>query len=147
MFTSRNITWTGLPWGEYEKISPENYFYKTVVVLDSDENEDERLINIQGPNAQRERTLEVLNANNEENGNFHSGRGIRDGPLWLNINVPENFDEFQDLSINTPSYADQMESVGSPPINTDKLTVTNQETRALFPYIVRIHCTPHPTLR
>ena len=106
MFTSRNVTWT-------------NYFYKTVVVLDSDEeNEDERLINIQGPNAQRERTVEVSNVNNEENGNFNSGRGNRDSPLRLNINVPENFDEFQDLSINSPNYADQMESVGSPPMNS-----------------------------
>ena len=42
VFTSRNVTWTGLTWGEYEKISLENYFYKTVIVLDSDEeNEDE----------------------------------------------------------------------------------------------------------
>ena len=33
-------------WGEYEKINPENYFYKMVVVLDSDEeNEVECLIN------------------------------------------------------------------------------------------------------
>ena len=38
------------------------------MVLDSDEeNEDERLINVQGPNAQREHMVEVLNANNEEN--------------------------------------------------------------------------------
>ena len=45
VFTSRNVTWTGLTWGEYKKISPENYFYKTVIVLDSDEeNEDEHLI-------------------------------------------------------------------------------------------------------
>ena len=50
---SRNVTWTGLMWGEYEKISPENYFYKTVVVLDSDEeNDDERLINVQRPKTQ-----------------------------------------------------------------------------------------------
>ena len=68
--------------------------------------------------------VEVSNANNEENGNFNSGRGIRDGPLRLNINIPENFDEFQDLSINTPSCADQMESVGSPPMNSD---LTNRD--------------------
>ena len=37
------------------KIGPENYFYKMVVVLDSDkENEDERLINVNRPNVQRE---------------------------------------------------------------------------------------------
>ena len=88
------------------------------MVLDSDEeNEDERLINVNRPNMQRERIVEVLNVNNEENGNFNSGRGIRDSPLRLNINIPENFDEFQDLSINTPSYADQMENVGSLPMN------------------------------
>ena len=107
-------------WGEYEKINPENYFYKTVVVLDSDEeNEAKRLINVQGPNAQREHTVEVLNVNNKENGNFNSGRGIRDSPLRLNINILENIDDFQDLSINTPNYDDQMESVGSSPMNSD----------------------------
>ena len=89
VFTSRNVTWTGLTWGEYKEINPENYFYKTVVVLDSDkENEAKRLINVQGPNAQRERTVEVLNANNEETKDLNSGRGIRDGPLRLNINIP-----------------------------------------------------------
>ena len=60
---SRNVTWTGLTWGEYEKISPENYLYKSVVVLDSDkENEDKRLININRPNVQRECIVEVSNA-------------------------------------------------------------------------------------
>ena len=63
--------------------------------------------------------VEVSNANNEENRNFNSGRGIRDGPLRLNINILENFDKFQNLSVNTPSYADQMESIGSPPMNSD----------------------------
>ena len=62
----RNVTWTGLTWGEYEKISPENFLYKTVVVLDSDkENEDKRLINVNRPNMQRERIVEVLNVNND----------------------------------------------------------------------------------
>ena len=57
--------------GEYEKISLENYFYKTVVVLDSDEeNEDERLININRSNMQRELIVEVSNVNNKENENF-----------------------------------------------------------------------------
>ena len=58
-----------------------------------------------------------MNANNEETKDLNSGREIRDGPLQLNINIPEDFDEFQDFSVNTPSYADQMENVGSPPIN------------------------------
>ena len=81
------------------------------MVLDSDEeNEDERLINVQGPNAQQERMVEVSNANNEEKGNFNSGRGIKDSPLQLNINVPENFDPFQDLSINTPNYGKHRKS-------------------------------------
>ena len=100
----------------FEKISPENYFYNTVVVLDSDkENEDERLINVNRPNMQREsivevsntnrpniqgeRIVEVSNVNNEENRNFNSRRGIRDSPLRLNINIPENIDDFQNLSI------------------------------------------------
>ena len=73
------------------------------------------------PDIQGERVVEVSNVNNEENGNFKSGRGIRDSPLRLNINVLENFNEFQDLSINTPNYADQMESVGSPPMNFDQI--------------------------
>ena len=47
---------------------------------------------------QRERIVEVSNVNNKENGNFNSGRGIRDSPLRLNINIPENIDDFQDLS-------------------------------------------------
>ena len=82
-------------WGEYEKISPKNYFYKTVIVLDSDkENEDERLINVNRPDNQEERVVEVLNGNNEENGNSNSGRVIRDSPLRLNINIPENIDDF-----------------------------------------------------
>ena len=46
--------------------------------------------------------VEVSNANNEETKDFYSGRGIRDGPLRLNINILENFDKFQDLSVNTP---------------------------------------------
>ena len=71
VFTSRNVTWTGLTWGEYEKISPENYFHKTVIVLDSDkENEDEHLINVNRPNIQGERVVEVSNVNNEEKGNL-----------------------------------------------------------------------------
>ena len=78
VFTSKNVTWTGLTWGEYEKISLENYFYKTVVVLDSyEENEDKRLINVNRANIQRERIVEVSNVNNEENGSFNSGRGIK----------------------------------------------------------------------
>ena len=82
VFTLRNVTWTGLTWGEYEKISPENYFYKTVVVLDSDkENEAKHLINVQGSNSQCECAVEVSNANNEETEDLNSGRGIRDGPL------------------------------------------------------------------
>ena len=76
---------------------------------------------------QRERIVEVSNVNNKENGNFNSGRGIRDSPLRLNINIPENFDEFQDLSINTPSYANQMESIGSPPMNSDQINRNEQE--------------------
>ena len=28
VFTSRNVTWTGLTWGEYENISLDNYFIK-----------------------------------------------------------------------------------------------------------------------
>ena len=88
--------------GEYEKISPENYFYKTVIVLDSDEeNEDEHLINVNRPNIQGERVVEVSNANNEETKDPNSGRGIRDGPLQLNINIPENFNKFQDFSKHT----------------------------------------------
>ena len=59
-------------WGEYEKISPESYLYKTVVVLDSDEeNEDKRLINANRANVQWERVVEVSNVNNKENGNFN----------------------------------------------------------------------------
>ena len=97
------------------KIGQKTIFIKTVVVLDSDEeNEVKRLINAQGPNAQRERRVEVLNANNEETKDLNSGREIRDSPLWLNINMLKNFDEFQDFSVNTPSCADQMENVGSP---------------------------------
>ena len=123
----RNVTWTALTWGEYEKINLENYFYKTVVVLDSDkENEVKRLINVQGPNAQRERTVEVSNTNNEETKDLNSGRGIRDSPLRLNINILENFDEFQDFSVNTPSYADQMENVGSPPMSSELVNQMNQ---------------------
>ena len=88
------------------------------MVLDSEkENQAKHLINVRGPNAQRERMVEVLNANNEETEDLNSGREIRDGPLRLNINIPEDFDEFQDFSVNTPSYADQMENVGSPPTN------------------------------
>ena len=56
--------------GGVRKISPENYFYKTVIVLDSDEeNEDKHLINVNRPNIQGERVVEVLNVNDEENGN------------------------------------------------------------------------------
>ena len=89
------------------------------MVLDSDEeNEAEHLINIQGSNTHMN-VVEVSNANNEETEDLNSGREIRDGPLRLNINIPEDFDEFKDFSVNTPSYADQMENVGSPPMNSD----------------------------
>ena len=72
---------TGLTWGEYKKIDSENYFYKTVVVLDSDEeNEVERSIDVQGPNnIQRECSVEASNVNKEETTDFNSGRAIRDG--------------------------------------------------------------------
>ena len=114
--------------GRVQKISPENYFYKTGVVFDSDEeNEAKRLINFQEPNAQRECTVEVSNANNEETEDLNSGRGIRDGPLQLNINIPENIDEFQNLSVNTPIYADQMENVGNPPMNSDLVNFNESE--------------------
>ena len=97
-------------------------------MLDSDkENEDKRLINVNRPNTQQERMVEVSNPNNEENGSFNSGRGIRDSPLQLNINVLENFDEFQDLLINTPNYYDQMESIGSLPMNSDQINRNKQE--------------------
>ena len=71
--------------------------------------------------------VEVSNASNEENVNFNSRRGIRDSPLRLSINVPENFEEFQDLLINTPSYANQMESVGSLPMNSDLINRNDPE--------------------
>ena len=100
----RNVTWTGLTWGEYEKINLENYFYKTVVVLDSnEENEVERSINVQGPNnIQSERLVEASNVNNEETTDFNSGRAIRDDPYQLNINIPENFDNLNDLLYSEP---------------------------------------------
>ena len=75
---------------------------------------------------QRERIVEISNVNNEENGNFNSGRGIRHSPLRLNINIPENIDDFQDLSINTPNYDDRMESVESPPMNSDQFNRNKQ---------------------
>ena len=105
-----------------------------VGVLDSDkENEDERLINFQGPTAQHERMVEVSNANNEETKDLNSGRGIRDSPLWLNINILENFDDFQDLSVKTPSYADQMENTGSPPRNSDLVNCDeSQDSRVIL---------------
>ena len=106
VFTSRNVTWTGLTWGEYKKINLENYFYKTVVALDSNkENEVKRTINVQGPNnIQRERLVEALNINNKETGDFNSGRAIRGDPLQLNINILENFDNLNDNTIYTPRY-------------------------------------------
>ena len=98
-----------------------------VIVLDSDEeNEDERLINVDRPNIQEDRVVEVLNGNNEENGNSNSGRGIRDSPLRLNINIPGNIDDFQNLSINTPNYSDWMESIESPPMNSNQFNGNGQ---------------------
>ena len=90
----RNVTWTGLTWGEYKKFNLENCFYKTVVVLDPNKgNEVKRSINVQGPNyIQRKRLVKASNVNNEETADFNAGRAIRDGSLRLNINIPENFD-------------------------------------------------------
>ena len=83
------------------------------MVLDSDkEHEAKRLINVQGP---------------EETKDLNSGRGIRDSPLRLNIYIPEDFDEFQDLSVNTPSYADQMENIRSAPMNSDLVNHNESE--------------------
>ena len=39
VFTSRNVTWTGLMWGDYEKINPKIYSYQTVIVFDSDKED------------------------------------------------------------------------------------------------------------
>ena len=148
VFTSRNVTWTGLTWGEYEKISLENYFHKKVVVLASDEeNEDDHLINVNRPNIQEERVVEVLNANNDENGNSNSGRVIRDSPLRLNINIPENIDDFQDLLINTPNYDDRMESVESPPMNSDQFNHNEQgDSRIISVHSSDMSYTPSDTL-
>ena len=38
----------------------------------------------------------------------------------------ENIDDFQNLSINTRNYDDQMESVGSPPMNSDQINRNEQ---------------------
>ena len=116
-----------------------------VVVLDSDkENKVNRLINAEGPNAQCECTVEVLNANNEETKDLNSGREIRDSSLWLNINIPENFDEFQDFSVNTPSYADQMENVRSLPTNSNGNE--SEELRAISVHSLDTLYTPSDTL-
>ena len=56
-----------------------------------------------------------------------TGRRIRDSPLQLNINIPENIDDFHDLSINTPNYDDLMESVKSPPMKSDQFNGNKQE--------------------
>ena len=58
-----------------------------IIVLDSDEENEDRLINVNRSNMQRERIVEVSNVNNEENGNFNSGRGIRDSPSRLNKKI------------------------------------------------------------
>ena len=97
----RNVTWTGLTGGEYKKINLENYFHKTVVVLDSDkENEVKHSINVQGPNnIQREHLVEASNVNNKETGDSNAGREIRDGSLRLNIKVPENLNDLNSITI------------------------------------------------
>ena len=117
------------------------------MVLDSDkENEVKRLIYVQGPNTQTECAVEVSNANNEETKDLNSGRGIRDGPLRLNINIPEDFDEFQDFSVNTPSYADQMENVGSPPMNSNLVNCNeSEESRVILVHSLDTSYTPSNT--
>ena len=87
-----------------------------------------------------------MNANNEETKDLNSGREIRDGPLRLNINIPEDFDEFQDFSVNTPSYADQMENVGSPPMNSDLVNCNeSQDSRVILVHSSDTLYTPSDT--
>ena len=113
--------------------------------MDSDEeNEAKRLINVQGPNVQRELAVKALNAKNEETKDFSSGRGIRDDPLRLNINIPENFDEFYDNTVSIPSYTDQMEkslSMNSNLVNNNE----SQDLRIILVHSLDTSCTPSDT--
>ena len=47
--------------------------------------------------------------------------------MRLNINIPENIDDFQNLSINTPNYNNPTENIESPPMNSDKFNGNEQE--------------------
>ena len=107
--------------GRIQENKPREFFYKTVIVLDSDkENEVKRSINVQGPyNSQRERLVEASNLNNDETGDSNAGREIRDGSLRLNINILENFDDLNNNTIYTPRYTGQMENVESPSTNSN----------------------------
>ena len=100
----------------------------------NEESEVECSINVQGPNnIQSERLVEALNVNNEETADSNARREIRDRSLRLNINILENFDKFQDFSVNTPSYADQMENVGSLPMNSNLVNLDeSQDLRVIL---------------
>ena len=102
-------------------MNQKNYFFKTFVVLDSDEeSEIECSINAQGPNnIHYKRSLNASNRIYKEKRNINSGRVIRDDPLWLNINVPENFNNLNDSTIYTPRTDKQIENVKTLPTNSD----------------------------
>ena len=66
--------------------------------------------------------------------------------MRLNINILENFDDFQDLSINTPNYADQMENVGSLPMNSDQINRNEpEESRVILVHSLDMSYTPSDT--
>ena len=109
------------------------------MVLDSDEeSEGERSINIQGPiNIYREHSINASNRINKETRNINSGRAIRDDPLRLNLNIPENFDNLNDKIIYTPRNTNQMENVKTLPTSSDLIS----ENQSQDSHIILVHST------
>ena len=124
-------------WGEYEKINLENYFYKTIVVLDSDEeNEVEHSINVQGPNnIYCKRLINASNRIDKETTDMISGRAIRDYPLQLNINILDNFNDLNDNTVYSPRNTEQMENVETPPTNSSLIN----DNQSQDSHIILVH--------
>ena len=79
-----------------------------------------------------------MNASNridKETTDFNSGRAIRDDPLQLNINIPENFDDLNDNIICTPRNTNQIENIKTLPTNSALIN----ENESQDSHIILVH--------
>ena len=133
MFTLRNVTWTGLIWGDYKKTDPKDCFHKTVVVLDSDKEDDnKRLLNVQGPsNVYNNVLINERNTKARDASTINLGREIRDDLDRFDSTLTNNI---ENTSLQTPRNANQIGNAETP--NADSEEMNDEESR-----IISVHST------